>query len=105
MAWAGFWRSFLPLQDWPFPDGDPPPDAIIVRWLSLVKQTFDDKKSASAGKSALSCCPPSSRTAQPNPRSGLGLTWSRGADGLGSWRVRKGGLDGAGHAAARLRSN
>mmetsp|Transcript_45015 Transcript_45015/g.105598 ORF Transcript_45015/g.105598 Transcript_45015/m.105598 type:complete len:168 (+) Transcript_45015:488-991(+) len=41
----------IEVHDWPFPDGDPPPDAIIVRWLSLVKQTFDDKKSASAGKS------------------------------------------------------
>jgi len=43
----------IEVHDWPFPDGDPPPDSIIVRWLTLVKNTFDaDKKAAaSAGRS------------------------------------------------------
>ena len=27
----------IQVNDWPFPDGDPPPDAIITNWLNLVK--------------------------------------------------------------------
>jgi len=36
----------IQVHDWPFPDGDPPPDSIIDNWLNLIKQTFEaDKKS------------------------------------------------------------
>ena len=34
----------LAWQDWPFNDGDPPPDSIIISWLTLVKSCFGDKK-------------------------------------------------------------
>ncbi|EKX49421.1 hypothetical protein GUITHDRAFT_151543 [Guillardia theta CCMP2712] len=33
----------IEVHDWPFPDGDPPPDNIISKWLGLVKSTFVDK--------------------------------------------------------------
>ncbi len=29
----------IEVHDWPFADGDPPPDAIISNWLSLIKAT------------------------------------------------------------------
>mmetsp|Transcript_48971 Transcript_48971/g.99963 ORF Transcript_48971/g.99963 Transcript_48971/m.99963 type:complete len:169 (+) Transcript_48971:490-996(+) len=34
----------ITVHDWPFPDGDPPPDSIIMNWLALIKGTFEDKK-------------------------------------------------------------
>uniref|UniRef100_A0A6U2B2A1 protein-tyrosine-phosphatase n=1 Tax=Hemiselmis andersenii TaxID=464988 RepID=A0A6U2B2A1_HEMAN len=40
----------IAVNDWPFPDGDPPPDAIITNWLSLIKTTFEgDKKKGGGG--------------------------------------------------------
>ena len=41
------------VHDWPFNDGDPPPDSIITSWLTLVKACFGDKKSASDGKKCI----------------------------------------------------
>ena len=29
----------IEVHDWPFPDGDPPPDTVIGNWLSLIKST------------------------------------------------------------------
>jgi len=29
------------VHDWPFPDGDSPPDAIINHWLTLLKERFE----------------------------------------------------------------
>ena len=34
-------------QDWPYPDGDPPPDQIIDSWLSLIHSTFAGDQSKS----------------------------------------------------------
>jgi protein tyrosine phosphatase type IVA len=28
------------VHDMPFPDGDPPPDAVVTRWLTLCRATF-----------------------------------------------------------------
>jgi len=36
----------IQVNDWPFPDGDPPPDAIITNWLNLVKNMFEKDKKA-----------------------------------------------------------
>lgn len=30
----------LPLQDWPFDDGAPPPGKVVEDWLSLLKAKF-----------------------------------------------------------------
>jgi hypothetical protein len=40
-------------QDWPFNDGDPPPDSIISSWLTLVKSCFGDKKSDAKNKKCM----------------------------------------------------
>mmetsp|Transcript_11345 Transcript_11345/g.17840 ORF Transcript_11345/g.17840 Transcript_11345/m.17840 type:complete len:169 (+) Transcript_11345:81-587(+) len=42
----------IQVHDWPFADGDPPPDTIIKNWLGLIKQTFveDKKKNPGANK-------------------------------------------------------
>jgi protein tyrosine phosphatase type 4A len=40
----------IDVHDWPFVDGEPPPDAIINNWLTLVKNTFHEDKKAKAGK-------------------------------------------------------
>lgn len=32
----------LPLQDWPFDDGAPPPGKVVEDWLSLLKAKFCD---------------------------------------------------------------
>eukprot|EP00292_Cryptomonas_paramecium_P019871 CAMPEP_0113695798 /NCGR_PEP_ID=MMETSP0038_2-20120614/21111_1 /TAXON_ID=2898 /ORGANISM="Cryptomonas paramecium" /LENGTH=183 /DNA_ID=CAMNT_0000618403 /DNA_START=257 /DNA_END=808 /DNA_ORIENTATION=+ /assembly_acc=CAM_ASM_000170 len=36
-------------HDWPYPDGDPPPDQVIDNWLSLIHSNF----SGDSGKSKL----------------------------------------------------
>jgi len=33
-------KSGVAVTDMPFPDGDPPPDAVIARWLTLCRATF-----------------------------------------------------------------
>ena len=33
-------KSGVAVHDMPFPDGDPPPDAVIASWLSLCKEVF-----------------------------------------------------------------
>jgi len=38
---------FLFIQDWPYPDGDPPPDLIIDSWLDLTHSTFSGEQSKS----------------------------------------------------------
>lgn len=30
----------IPLQDWPFDDGAPPPGKVVEDWLSLLKAKF-----------------------------------------------------------------
>lgn len=42
-------QSNITVHDWPFNDGDPPPDAIITSWLSLVKSCFGEKKAVGQG--------------------------------------------------------
>lgn len=37
-------QNNIAVHDWPFNDGDPPPDSIIISWLTLVKSCFGDKK-------------------------------------------------------------
>eukprot|EP00960_Hanusia_phi_P072433 767782-Hanusia_phi.AAC.5 len=44
-------------QDWPFPDGDPPPDNIISKWLGLVKSTFVDKADPPKKSAKEALCP------------------------------------------------
>jgi len=31
------------IHEWPFPDGEAPPDAVITDWLNLVKNSFEGK--------------------------------------------------------------
>ncbi|RKP26525.1 protein-tyrosine phosphatase-like protein, partial [Syncephalis pseudoplumigaleata] len=31
------------VHDWPFDDGDPPPDAIIENWLALLDERFNNE--------------------------------------------------------------
>lgn len=33
-------KAGIKVHDCPFPDGDPPPEAIIVKWLQLCESTF-----------------------------------------------------------------
>lgn len=33
-------KSGIAVHDMPFPDGDPPPDAVITSWLALCRKTF-----------------------------------------------------------------
>eukprot|EP00802_Teleaulax_amphioxeia_P014192 Tamp_14253.p3 GENE.Tamp_14253~~Tamp_14253.p3 ORF type:complete len:169 (-),score=38.86 Tamp_14253:783-1289(-) len=43
----------IAVHDWPFNDGDPPPDAIITAWLTLVKSCFGDKKADAKNKKCI----------------------------------------------------
>jgi len=33
-------RAGITFHDWPFPDGEAPPDAVIAQWLRLVESKF-----------------------------------------------------------------
>mmetsp|Transcript_47138 Transcript_47138/g.69148 ORF Transcript_47138/g.69148 Transcript_47138/m.69148 type:complete len:171 (+) Transcript_47138:245-757(+) len=46
-------QSSISVHDWPFNDGDPPPDSIITSWLTLVKSCFGDKKADANGKKCI----------------------------------------------------
>jgi len=35
-----FELDVLTLQDWPFPDGEPPPESIVKSWLQLIYDIF-----------------------------------------------------------------
>ena len=58
------WPLLSRSQDWPFNDGDPPPDGIITAWLTLVKTCFGDKKPDVKNKK---CASPASYTLNPKP--------------------------------------
>jgi len=34
-------RNTVRLQELPFPDGDPPPEPVLAKWLDLCKKEFD----------------------------------------------------------------
>lgn len=43
------------VHDMPFPDGDPPPDAVITRWLDLCQATFGTKGNTAGKTIAVHC--------------------------------------------------
>jgi protein-tyrosine phosphatase len=60
-------RNAVPFaQDWPYPDGDPPPDQIIDSWLSLIHATFAGDSSKSKIARVLSKATSSSKASANN---------------------------------------
>lgn len=45
----------IDVREFAFPDGDPPPDNIVSRWLDLVDSKFNSPNSKDAGTVAVHC--------------------------------------------------
>jgi len=39
-------QAGIQVYDWPFEDGDPPPDSVIEKWLALDTETFGSGRDA-----------------------------------------------------------
>ena len=61
-------KEGIEVKDWPFVDGDAPPDAIITQWLDLVTRMSEGKGVRPCSCSSLLhlACPPSVPTLSPN---------------------------------------
>jgi len=59
-----FFKNNIKVMDLPFPDGDPPPEDVISKWLALLRETFPQtQRHAGAATGSVANSPGSSRKA------------------------------------------
>lgn len=66
-------KEGIEVKDWPFVDGDAPPDSIITQWLDLVSRMSESKGVSDLFRffiQSCSCCASTRRLASVMPHSG-----------------------------------